>query len=271
MSPFSFLSSNNGGCPFIHAQTPQPLSVKGLPSKEEQEAYFRALQEIDWNAVKADLKKLMQTSQDWWPADYGHYGGFFIRMAWHATGTYRLSDGRGGAGGGLQRFEPEISWPDNTNLIKAHRLLEPVKQKYGLGLSWGDLIVLAGTVAIEDMGGPVLGFAAGRVDHVDNSQSIFLGPSREQEKFHPVGEKDGELEFPLGHNTMGLIYVNPEGPNGQPDPQGAADTIRDVFGRMGMGDRENVALVRHFCSRVVECVRLKFSVILLHCACALFH
>lgn len=158
------------------------------------------------------------------------------------TFLFIFSDGRGGADGGTQRFEPELSWEDNTNLVHAHRLLEPLKTKYGLGLSWGDAIVLAGTVAIEDMGGPVLGFAGGRVDHVDNSQSIGLGPSDEQERFQHV-ETNGQAPAPLGQNTMGLIYVNPEGFMRQPDPQIAANTIRDVFGRMGMDDRENVALI----------------------------
>jgi catalase-peroxidase len=153
-----------------------------------------------------------------------------------------FSDGRGGADGGCQRMEPELSWADNTNLIFAHKLLEPIKHKHGLGLSWGDLFVLAGTQSIEDMGGPVLGFAAGRIDQVDNSQTNGLGPSEEQERFKHA-EVDGQLEEPLGQNTMGLIYVNPAGPMGVPDPQGAADTIRDVFGRMGMDDRENVALI----------------------------
>jgi catalase-peroxidase len=152
------------------------------------------------------------------------------------------SDGRGGADGGGQRFNPELSWPDNGNLVHAHKLLEPIKHKHGLGLSWGDLFVMSGTMAIEDMGGPILGFAAGRIDHVDNSQTISLGPSPEQEKFKHV-EVNGAAEEPLGQNTLGLIYVNPEGPMGEPDPQGAADTIRDVFGRMGMNDRENVALI----------------------------
>jgi catalase-peroxidase len=155
---------------------------------------------------------------------------------------FHCSDGRGGGDGGCQRFEPELSWEDNGNLVHAHRLLEPIKHKHGLGLSWGDLFAMSGTVAIEDMGGPVLGFAAGRIDHVDNSQTIALGPSMEQETFKHV-EVNGQAEAPLGQNTLGLIYVNPEGPMGVPDPQGAADTIRDVFGRMGMNDRENVALI----------------------------
>jgi catalase-peroxidase len=152
------------------------------------------------------------------------------------------SDGRGGTDGGTQRFEPELSWEDNANLIKAHKLLEPIKHKYGVGLSWGDLIAYAGTVAIEDMGGPVLGFAAGRIDHIDNSQMISIGPSPEQEKFQHV-EVNGDAEWPLGQDTMELIYVNPEGKMGEPDPQKSADNIRDVFGRMGMDDRENVALI----------------------------
>jgi catalase-peroxidase len=156
--------------------------------------------------------------------------------------SYFYSDGRGGSDGASQRFEPELSWEDNANIVKAHKLLEPIKHKYGVGLSWGDLIVLAGTVAIEDMGGPVLGFAAGRIDQVDNSQMISLGPSPEQDKFEHV-ETNGMAEWPLGQDTLGLIYVNPEGPMGEPDPQKAADSIREVFGRMGMSDRENVALI----------------------------
>jgi catalase-peroxidase len=158
------------------------------------------------------------------------------------TSSVSFSDGRGGASGGCQRFNPELSWPDNHNLVHAHKLLEPIKHKHGIGLSWGDLFVMSGTVAIEDMGGPVLGFAAGRIDHVDNSQTISLGPSPEQDRFKHV-EVDGMAEAPLGQSTLGLIYVNAEGPMGVPDPQGAADNIRDVFGRMGMNDRENVALI----------------------------
>jgi len=214
----------------------------GFPPHDILKAYGIALNEVNWDDVRADLRKLYRSVRDDWPSDYGHYGGLFVRLAWHCSGSYRQSDGRGGCDGGNQRFEPERSWPDNTNLDKARGLLAHIKTKHGLGLSWGDLFILAGTEAIRDMGGPVLGFCAGRIDTVDNSQTRLLGPTLEQEEFAHC-EIDGDCKAPLGQNTMGLIYVNPEGPFGKPDAQGAADTIRDVFGRMTMDDRENVALI----------------------------
>jgi len=203
--------------------------------------YRQAFAELDHDALKADIRATLKDSKDWWPADYGHYGPLFVRMAWHSAGTYRLTDGRGGTVGGQQRFEPLNSWPDNANLDKARRLLWPVKKKYGHRISWGDLMVLAGNVAMEDMGFDTLGFAGGRVDDWQ-SDGADWGPEGEMlasSRHH--GKRD--LEDPLAATRMGLIYVNPEGPDGKPDPKAAAHDIRTTFGRMGMNDEETVALI----------------------------
>ncbi|MEO1243449.1 MAG: catalase/peroxidase HPI [Pseudomonadota bacterium] len=203
--------------------------------------YATAFESLDLNAVKQDIEAVMTASQDWWPADYGHYGPLFIRMAWHSAGTYRTLDGRGGAGGGQQRFEPLNSWPDNANLDKARRLLWPVKQKYGRNISWADLMVLTGNVALESMGFETFGFAGGREDDWQ-AELVYWGPEAEM-----LADKrysgDRKLEKPLGAVQMGLIYVNPEGPNGNPDPLAAAQDIRETFGRMAMNDEETVALI----------------------------
>ena len=204
-------------------------------------SYAEEFKKLDLDAVVKDLHALMTDSQDWWPADYGHYGPFFIRMAWHSAGTYRIADGRGGAGSGTQRFAPLNSWPDNGNLDKARRLLWPIKQKYGRKLSWADLMILAGNVALDSMGFKTFGFAGGRAD-VWEPEEIYWGPEAEW-----MGDKrysgDRELENPLGAVQMGLIYVNPEGPNGKPDPIASARDIRETFARMAMNDEETVALV----------------------------
>jgi len=203
--------------------------------------YAEEFKTLDLHAVVKDLHALMTDSQDWWPADYGHYGPFFVRMAWHSAGTYRITDGRGGAGSGMQRFAPLNSWPDNGNLDKARRLLWPIKQKYGRKISWADLMVLAGTVAMDSMGLKTFGFAGGRPD-VWEPEEVYWGPEAEW-----MGDKrysgDRELEQPLGAVQMGLIYVNPEGPNGKPDPIASARDIRETFARMAMNDEETVALV----------------------------
>jgi catalase-peroxidase len=202
--------------------------------------YVEAFKKLDLDAVVKDLHALMTDSQDWWPADWGHYGGLFIRMAWHSAGTYRISDGRGGAGGGQQRFAPLNSWPDNANLDKARRLLWPVKQKYGAALSWADLMVLAGNVAMESMGFETYGFGGGRED-VFEPENIYWGPEGEWLEDQRYSG-DRELENPLAAVQMGLIYVNPEGPNGNPDPLASAKDIRETFARMAMNDEETVAL-----------------------------
>ena len=227
---------------------PETLDLRPLRQHAEKSSplnpnfnYADAFAELDLEAVKADLRKMMTDSQDWWPADYGHYGPLFIRMAWHSAGTYRIHDGRGGARGAQQRFEPLNSWPDNVSLDKARRLLWPIKQKYGNNISWADLMVLAGTIAMEDMGFETYGFAGGRVDDWEaditywGSETEWLGDERHS--------GDRELEKPLAAVQMGLIYVNPEGPNGKPDPLLAAQDIRQSFGRMAMNDEEVVALI----------------------------
>ncbi len=204
--------------------------------------YRAAFGTLDLDEVKRDIQEVLTTSQDWWPADFGHYGPLIIRMAWHSAGTYRISDGRGGAGAGQQRFAPLNSWPDNANLDKARRLLWPVKQKYGQSLSWADLLVLSGNVALESMGFATFGFAGGREDVWEPDEDVYWGPETEW-----LGDArytgDRELEQPLGAVQMGLIYVNPEGPNGNPDPLAAARDIRETFGRMAMNDEETVALI----------------------------
>jgi catalase-peroxidase len=245
-----------GKCPVMHARGgrsnrdwwPEALSLQMLnqhaPRSNPMGAafdYAKEFKSLDLHAVIKDLRALMTDSQEWWPADFGHYGGLFIRMAWHSAGTYRVADGRGGAGGGQQRFAPLNSWPDNANLDKARRLLWPIKQKYGRRLSWADLFVLAGNVALESMGFKTFGFGGGRVDTWE-PEELYWGPEGSwlgDERYS--GER--ELQNPLGAVQMGLIYVNPEGPNGNPDPVAAARDIRETFARMAMNDEETVALI----------------------------
>ena len=206
--------------------------------------YAEAFNNLDYDALKADIRKVLTESQDWWPADYGHYGGLFIRMAWHSAGTYRTGDGRGGSRAGQQRFAPLNSWPDNANLDKARRLLWPVKQKYGAAISWADLMILTGNVALEDMGFETIGFAGGRTDVWEPASNVYWGPESkwlEDNRYNDSSRQS--LEKPLAAVQMGLIYVNPEGPNGNPDPVLAAKDIRETFGRMGMNDEETVALI----------------------------
>ncbi|MGW7246921.1 catalase/peroxidase HPI [Streptomyces decoyicus] len=251
-----------GGCPVAHGRAlhptqgggnrqwwPQRLNVKILAKNPtvanplgEQFDYAEAFKSLDLPAVKRDIAEVLTTSQDWWPADFGHYGPFMIRMAWHSAGTYRISDGRGGAGAGQQRFAPLNSWPDNANLDKARRLLWPVKKKYGQSLSWADLLVLTGNVALESMGFETFGFAGGREDVWEPEEDVYWGPETtwlDDRRY----TGDRELENPLGAVQMGLIYVNPEGPNGTPDPIAAARDIRETFRRMAMNDEETVALI----------------------------
>ncbi len=222
--------------------------------------YAKEFKKVDIDALKTDIKKVMMTSQDWWPADYGNYGPFFIRMAWHSAGTYRMEDGRGGAGGGQQRFEPLNSWPDNASLDKARRLLWPVKKKYGNQVSWADLMVLSGNVALESMGFKTMGFAGGRTDDFE-PDLVYWGPENKfmaSDRF----DKNGKLVKNLGSTTMGLIYVNPEGPNGSGDPIAAAAQIRETFGNMAMNDEETVALIagghtfgkNHGAHKVKKCI-----------------
>jgi catalase-peroxidase len=245
-----------GTCPFaarIKARTnrdwwPNQLNVRILNQHSPRSSplgesfdYAKEFKSLNLNAVIKDLHALMTDSQDWWPADFGHYGGLFIRMAWHSAGTYRIADGRGGAGGGQQRFAPLNSWPDNANLDKARRLLWPIKQKYGRNISWADLMILAGNVALESMGFKTFGFGGGRADTWE-PEELYWGPEGTwlgDERYS--GER--QLQKPLGAVQMGLIYVNPEGPNGKPDPVAAAHDIRETFGRMAMNDEETVALI----------------------------
>ncbi|MCA1054386.1 catalase/peroxidase HPI [Rossellomorea aquimaris] len=209
---------------------------------DEDFNYREEFTKLDYDALKKDLHSLMTDSQEWWPADYGHYGPFFIRMSWHAAGTYRQGDGRGGSSNGAQRFAPLNSWPDNVNLDKARRLLWPIKQKYGNKISWADLLVLTGNVALESMGLKTFGFSAGREDIWHPEEDVYWGTEKEWLADNRYSG-DRELEDPLAAVQMGLIYVNPEGPNGEPDPMGSARDIRDTFGRMGMNDEETVALI----------------------------
>ena len=251
--------SNEAKCPFHPAASrrgtsnedwwPNRLNLKILHQRsslsDPMEAdfdYAQAFKELDLGAVKRDLHALMTVSQDWWPADFGHYGPLFIRMAWHSAGTYRTGDGRGGAGAGQQRFAPLNSWPDNGNLDKARRLLWPIKQKYGRHISWADLMILAGNVALESMGFKTFGFAGGRADVWEPQEDVYWGTETKwlDDKRY-AGDRD--LENPLAAVQMGLIYVNPEGPNGNPDPLAAARDIRETFGRMAMNDEETVALI----------------------------
>ncbi|MEU1075658.1 MULTISPECIES: catalase/peroxidase HPI [unclassified Streptomyces] len=252
----------SGGCPVAHGRAPHPtqgggnhqwwperLNLKILAKNPavanplgEEFDYAEAFKSLDLPAVKRDIAEVLTTSQDWWPADFGHYGPLMVRMAWHSAGTYRISDGRGGAGAGQQRFAPLNSWPDNVSLDKARRLLWPVKKKYGKSLSWADLLVLTGNVALESMGFKTFGFGGGRADVWEPDEDVYWGP----ETIWLGDERytgDRELESPLGAVQMGLIYVNPEGPNGTPDPIASARDIRETFRRMAMNDEETVALI----------------------------
>src|SRR5215475_1586465 len=253
---------NEGGCPFSAERVTHPTEGAGNRTWWPNQLNLKILQKnpptanpmgadfdyaaefktLDLDAVKRDINEVMTTSQDWWPADFGHYGPLLIRMAWHAAGTYRINDGRGGAGTGMQRFAPLNSWPDNANLDKARRVLWPVKQKYGRKLSWADLMVFAGNCALESMGFKTFGFGGGRVDVWEPDEDVYWGPEDTW-----LGDErytgDRQLEKPLAAVQMGLIYVNPEGPNGVPDPIAAARDIRESFRRMAMNDEETAALI----------------------------
>ncbi|MFA3835043.1 catalase/peroxidase HPI [Streptomyces aureus] len=256
-------TQDGGGCPVVHGSAPHPTQGNGANSQwwpqrlnlkilaknpavanplGEEFDYAAAFKTLDLAEVKQDIAEVLTTSKDWWPADFGHYGPFMIRMAWHSAGTYRISDGRGGADTGQQRFAPLNSWPDNGNLDKARRLLWPVKKKYGKNLSWADLMILTGNVALETMGFDTFGFGGGRVDAWEPDDDVYWGPEKTW-----LGDErytgDRELENPLAAVQMGLIYVNPEGPNGNPDPLAAARDIRETFRRMAMNDEETVALI----------------------------
>ncbi len=254
------MSDDASECPFSGANTtkgntatedwwPEQLNLRILHQHDrksnpmgEDFDYARAFNSLDYEALKADIAAVMTDSQDWWPADFGHYGGLMIRLTWHAAGTYRVGDGRGGGGTGAQRFAPLNSWPDNANLDRARRLLWPVKQKYGRAISWADLLILAGNVALESMGFETFGFGGGREDIWAPDEGIYWGAEREwlaDERY----SGDRELETPLGAVQMGLIYVNPEGPNANPDPVAAGRDIRETFARMAMNDEETVALI----------------------------
>jgi len=259
-------NSNNGGkCPFTGAMQKHSVGTSGTKNRDwwpnqlklnilrqngnlsnplgSEFNYAKEFKSLDLEVLKKDLHHLMTDSQDWWPADFGHYGPLFIRMAWHSAGTYRTGDGRGGAGSGQQRFAPLNSWPDNVNLDKARRLLWPIKQKYGQKISWADLMILTGNVALESMGFKTFGFAGGRPDVWEPEEDVYWGSETkwlEADKRYS-GERD--LDNPLAAVQMGLIYVNPEGPNGNPDPLAAAKDIRETFARMAMNDEETVALI----------------------------
>ncbi len=255
-------NENEEKCPFMHGAATSPnfgtsnrnwwpnqldLTILHQHDKKSNPMgdgfdYRKEFKNLDYTALKDDLHNLMTDSKDWWPADYGHYGGFFIRMTWHAAGTYRTGDGRGGGGTGAQRFAPLNSWPDNGNLDKARRLLWPIKKKYGNSISWADLLILTGNVAIESMGGPVFGFGGGRPDIWHPEEDIYWGAEDEWLGDNRYGETRQDLENPLAAVQMGLIYVNPEGPNGNPDPLMSAQDIRETFARMAMNDEETVAL-----------------------------
>jgi len=261
-------SMPGGGCPFNHSEGGAGRALLGRTNRDwwpdslqldilhqggtspdpmgDDFNYAEAFNALDYTALKQDLTALMTDSKPWWPADYGHYGPFFIRMAWHAAGTYRTADGRGGSSSGQQRFAPLNSWPDNANLDKARRLLWPIKQKYGKNISWADLFIITGNVAIESMGGPTFGFGGGRRDVYEPERDVYWGTEEQwvgagaETRIQP--DKEWALENPLAAIQMGLIYVNPEGPGGKPDPMGSARDIRETFGRMGMNDYETVAL-----------------------------